>query len=72
MFNLLKSRTYKVLKYPIWLVIPAQIIFAMLAALFLLFFLFQSRSRHRPIWGSEQSLGLFLIVATVNIWLALF
>jgi len=72
MFNLTKSRTYKALKYPIWFVIPAQIIFAMLAMLFLLFFIFPKPQPAPTDLGSEQSLGLFLIVATVNIWLALF
>src|SRR3990172_11345204 len=72
MFNLTKSRTYKALKYPIWFVIPAQIIFARLAMLFLLFFLFPKPQSAPTDVGSEQSLGLFLIVATVNIFLSLF
>lgn len=74
MFNLQQSQVYKVLRYPIWFVIPAQIIFAMLATLFLLFFLFpKPEPAPAPTdLNPEQALGLFLIMAAINVWFVFF
>lgn len=68
MFNLHASKIYKALRYPLWAVIPAQIIFGMLAVLFLLLFLFPKQNPAVQDVTQGEALGLFLMVIAVNIW----
>lgn len=68
MFNLYSAQIHKAVRYPIYVIIPAQILFFMLAVLFLLFWIF-------PVPGNgvseRMALGAFLILTAVNIWLIL-
>ena len=68
MFNLYASKIYKALRYPLWAVIPAQIVFGMLAVLFLLLFLFPKPTPAATDITQGEALGLFLMVMAVNTW----
>ncbi|KKS97849.1 MAG: hypothetical protein UV75_C0021G0008, partial [Candidatus Giovannonibacteria bacterium GW2011_GWA1_43_15] len=69
MFNLYKTEIHKAVRYPIYVVVPAQILLFMLATLFLLFWIFPS-----PEAGVSErmALGGFLALVAVNVWCALF
>src|SRR3989344_660860 len=69
MFNLYKAEIHKAVRYPIYVIVPAQILLFMLATLFLLFWLFPS-----PAAGVSErmALGAFLVLIAVNICCALF
>ena len=69
MFNLYKAEIHKAVRYPIHVVIPAQILLFMLATLFLLFWIFPSPEAGV---GERLALGAFLALVSVNVWCALF
>src|SRR3989344_2144564 len=69
MFDLYHAEIHKAVRYPIYVVVPAQILLFMLATLFLLFWIFPS-----PEAGVSErmALGSFLALVAVNVWCALF
>ena len=66
------SEMHKAVRYPLWMVIPAQIIFGLFAVLFLLLFLFPKANPAVGDLTQSESLGLFLVFVTVNVWCIFF
>lgn len=71
MFNLYSAKIHRAVRYPIYVVIPAQILFFMLAVLFLLFWIFPAPQSMAGGLTEEMALSAFLILTAVNIWLVL-
>src|SRR3989338_6696556 len=69
MFDLYHAVIHKAVRYPIYVVVPVQILLFMLATLFLLFWIFPS-----PEAGVSErmALGAFLVLVAVNVWCAFF
>ncbi|MBI1755026.1 hypothetical protein HYR65_01955, partial [Candidatus Azambacteria bacterium] len=72
MFDLRSSPVYKALRYPFWVVVPLQIMFGVLATLFLLFYLFPKPHPLAGDFTQNETIGIFLICAAINIWCILY
>ncbi len=71
-FDLHTSAAYKAVRYPVWVVIPGQILFTFLSVLFLLFFIFPKQHITSMDFTQADWLGLFLMALSVNVWFLFF
>lgn len=72
MFDFHSSHTYRALRYPFWVVVPAEIIFAMIAGLFLLMYLFPKPHPLPSDLAHGEVLGILLMVVAANMWCLLY